>query len=43
MEFCSYQNIQTGVKGGLNHEKRQDVAELNIRNHHLQKMRMFNT
>ena len=26
-KLCSYENVYTGVKGGLNHNKRQDVVK----------------
>ena len=29
--------MQTGIKGGLNHGKIQDIAKLNRINYHLQK------
>ena len=33
LKFCSY-----GIKSGLNHPKRQDVAKFNRRNYNLQKI-----
>ena len=42
-KLCSYENSQTGVKGGLNHKKIKDVSILNKRNYYLQKKRMSNT
>ena len=42
-KLCSYENIKTGVKCGLNHKKIPYVAKLNIRNYILQKNRMFST
>ena len=36
-KLCSYENIKTGVKCGLNHKKIPYVAKLNIRNYNLQK------
>ena len=37
VNFCLWKNRLTGVIGGLNHNKRQEVAKLNIRNYNLQK------
>ena len=37
LQVFSYENIQTGVKGGLNHKMRQDVSKLNRKNYHLHK------
>ena len=35
--MCSYENRQTGVKYGLNHNKGQDISNFIKRNYHLQK------
>ena len=34
--MCSYENRQTGVKCGLNHNKGQDISNFIKRNYHLQ-------
>ena len=39
----SYENKKTGVKGGLNHDKEQDISKFNKRHYHLQKKIVFNT
>ena len=41
--LCSCENRKTGVKCGLNQNKRQDITKLNKRHYHLQKYIMFNT
>ena len=37
--LCSFENIDMGIIGGLNHKKRQDVAKNTRRYYHLQKER----
>ena len=36
-KFFSFENRCTGVKGGIKHNKIQDVSKLNQMNYHLQK------
>ena len=33
--LCSYENSETGVKGGLRRNKRQDIENLDKRHYHL--------
>ena len=42
-KLCSYEYIRTVVKGGLNHNKRHDVAKFLRRYYYLQKTIMLNT
>ena len=39
IKLCSSENRHTGVEGGFNHNKRQDISKIKRRHYHLQRGR----